>query len=247
MPELIAGQKPKAGSELLNPCDGDLLQSALTSQGFNFMVIAMRKLVCGVGLNDADYEVARIFNGKYSVCPFYARWSYMIRRCYCSKFHKKQPTYAGCTVCDEWLTFSNFKAWMEKQDWQGKELDKDLLFVGNNIYSEKTCVFIGRSLNNFVTDRGSKRGLWPIGVVFNKSVGKLQSRCRNPFSDKTDHLGTFTCPHEAHQAWRKRKHEIACQLADLQDDPRIANALRTRYITTIDIDRLDDEPASTAP
>lgn len=96
----------------------------------------VRELVYGVGVDDLDYPKKKLLpNGKYSFCPYYQRWRGMIRRCYSKAQLGKNPNYEGCTVCDEWLTFSNFKSWMEKQDWEGKELDKDLLVRGNKVYS----------------------------------------------------------------------------------------------------------------
>lgn len=191
-----------------------------------------KKLVYGVGINDADYPVYSTVSGKQIVCHFYATWTRMLNRCYCEKFHARQPTYIGCSVCDEWLIFSNFKAWMEKQDWRGKELDKDLLLKGNKNYSPDTCVFVDKLTNGFTRESGATRGEWPIGVAFNKARGKLVAYCGNPFTGKLDHLGYFTCPERAHQAWKKRKHELACQLADMQTDERVAKSLRARYLIT---------------
>lgn len=188
-----------------------------------------KKLVYGVGVNDADYIVNPKLNRKQVYCRFYRAWVDMLNRCYNPKCQAKHPTYIGCIVCDEWLTFSNFKAWMEKQDWHGKELDKDILFQDNKIYSPDTCVFITKATNLFTTSRQSNRGLYPIGVYFYKPLGKFKAQCCNPFANKKEALGYFDCQHEAHQAWKKRKHELALQLADLQTDRRVADALRARY------------------
>lgn len=78
------------------------------------------KLVYGVGINDADYPTTQRekVNGEWKItwrCLYYDRWVSMLTRCYSSKCHEKQPTYKGCSVCDEWLTFSNFRKWMEQQ------------------------------------------------------------------------------------------------------------------------------------
>ena len=189
-----------------------------------------RKLVCGTGINDADYKTQDVINGRKVACKFYQTWRNMIARCYDSKYQKNQPTYLGCTVSSDWLVFSRFKNWMETQPWQGCELDKDLLHTGNKIYSPETCVFVDRVTNGFMVDCGAVRGDWPIGVYFNAKPRKFHSQCRNPFTKKRDYLGLFDCPNKAHQAWKKRKHELACQLADLQTDPRVAQALRTRYL-----------------
>ena len=62
----------------------------------------------------------------------------MLRRCYDEKYHQKEPTYIGCTVCDEWRYFLNFEKWYEDNwyDIEGETmcLDKDILVKGNNLY-----------------------------------------------------------------------------------------------------------------
>lgn len=154
----------------------------------------------------------------------------MIGRCYGANIQAKNPTYIGCSVCEEWLVFSNFKQWMEKQDWKSKQLDKDLLLVGNKVYSPYTCVFVDSVTNKFTIDSGAARGEWPIGVCFHKHTGKFEAQCKNPFTGKNEHLGLFACPEQAHLAWKRRKHELALRLAGLQTDQRVAYALRTRYL-----------------
>lgn len=188
-----------------------------------------RTSIYGVATNDADYLVQQRVNGKHVMCPFYARWKHMLWRCYCSKHQARQPTYIGCTVCDEWLTFTNFKRWMENQHWKDKQLDKDLLVEGNKVYSPENCVFVDSTTNSFILINDTSRGEWPVGVYLNKAKKKFQASCRNPITKTREHLGYFTDPHEAHLAWRKRKHELACILAEQQSDPRAAHALRTRY------------------
>lgn len=197
-----------------------------------------KKLVQGVGINNAGYVVVKNetieVDGKQKrkrvwVCPYYRVWTSMLRRCYNAKCQEHQPTYRGCTVTEDWLTFSNFRAWMVEQDWEGKELDKDLLFEGNKVYSPEACVFITQTVNKFVNDRGNERGKWMIGVCWNKLAGKFQANCSNPFTKKREHLGYFTCELEAHNAWVERKLELAHLLAAEQDDPRVAKALIARY------------------
>jgi len=153
----------------------------------------------------------------------------MLKRCYSKGHQKKQPTYIWCAVCADWLTFSVFKKWMENQEWQGSELDKDLLFAGNKIYSPETCVFVSKITNLFTVDRAAARGDWPIGVHFDAVRGLFVAQCKNPFGTGRVFLGRFSCPNDAHEAWRRRKHELALQLAALQKDDRVAANLRLRY------------------
>ena len=197
------------------------------------------RLVCGVGINDAGYvvqkwEEAGYVNGMRKrklvwECPYYRDWTKMLERCYSAKFQERQPTYKGCSVSEEWLRFSNFKLWMERQNWKDKQLDKDLLFEGNKVYSPETCVLVSKAVNMFTIDRGASRGEWLIGVYWDRGKGKFKSQCRNPFTKKQEHLGYFTCESEAHQAWLKRKLELARQLAAEQTDERVAKALIMRY------------------
>ena len=133
-----------------------------------------KRLVSGVGVNDADYvvkvsETIGYMDGKQKrklvwVCPFYQTWTSMLKRGYSNKLKEKYPTYKDVTVHKDWHLFSNFKKWMEKQDWEGKQLDKDILFCGNKEYSQDKCVFVLQKTNLFLTERNSMRGEFPTGV-----------------------------------------------------------------------------------
>lgn len=191
----------------------------------------MRK-VYGVGINDADYVTQRnaVVDGKLKSvwrCPYYSTWAHMLQRCYSKPYLKKQPTYVGCTVVEEWKTFSNFKAWMETQDWKGRQLDKDFLVSSNKEYGPDTCVFIHGGVNKFLTDRRACRGDLPTGV--SRNGGKYSARCRNPFTKEQEYLGTFSCPEEAHLAWKSKKAEYAKRLTEEQTDERVKRVLLERY------------------
>lgn len=193
------------------------------------------KLVRSVGVNDATYAT-QIFskqgNGiKKQVwrCPFYSVWSGMLDRCYSVSFKLKQPNYKDVSCCADWLIFSKFRHWMEQQDWEERDLDKDIILYNNKIYSPTTCAFVSRTANSFVTDRSNVRGDWPLGVHWDTAAEKLRARCCNPFTKKREHLGLFTCAKEAHEAWRQRKHELAQLVAETESDTRVVESLKKRY------------------
>jgi hypothetical protein len=198
-----------------------------------------KRLIYGVGINNADYivekrEIIGYEDGKQKrklvwICPYFRVWRGMLERCYSEKWQEKYPTYRGCSVSTEWLTFSVFKSWMMTQDWEGLQLDKDLLVQGNKIYSADTCVFVTQTVNKFINDRGNDRGEWLLGVNLYKRTGMFQARCCNHFSKKREFLGYFTSEQEAHQAWKKRKLELAHEIAAIQTDQRVAEALINRY------------------
>lgn len=196
--------------------------------------LSMRKLLYGVGVNDAWYNVTCTFNGKVEKCPYYERWQSMLSRCYSLHYLSRKPTYKGCSVIDEWKVFSNFRKWMEKQDWFGKHLDKDLLVVGNKVYSPSTCVFISLSLNNLLLDSKNSRGKYPQGVYWNKGNSKYMARCYN--KGRQEFLGYFSCVKQAEIAYCKKKSEvILTESACLpEDQSNLQEALAERVVTLTD-------------
>lgn len=183
-----------------------------------------RKPVAGIGINDADYVVNKTINGKRITCPFYSVWQQMIVRCYSTKCQSKHPTYKGCTVCDEWKLFSNFKKWMKTQDWAEKEIDKDIVHPGNKIYSPENCVFVSANLNALLTSSDASRGDLPIGVNWHKWHGKFASRVS--FNGLSKHLGYFNTAKEASNAYKKQKIKILMDESSKQSDPRVSNGLK---------------------
>lgn len=193
------------------------------------------KLVCGVGVNDAGYQVehksyavgedGKVVRKLLHRCPFYERWKDLLDRCYSGR----HDAYKDCYVHSDWFLFSNFKLWMEKQDWRGKQLDKDIILKGNKLYSPETCAFVSKTANMFVTARDAARGLYPIGVSFDNTRHQYLARCRHPLEKSQKNLGYFNTPEEAHEAWRKRKHEYAQLVAELETDHRVVEALKKRY------------------
>ena len=199
----------------------------------------MNKLVFGVGVNDLGYRV-QVWEelpkdgGKRTrkpvfLCKYYTVWKHMLERCYSKKFQESRPTYIGTSVCSEWLYASEFKKWMDQQDWDGKSLDKDIIVKGNKLYSPDTCAFVLPATNSFVIACDASRGGCPVGVDLFKRTGKYRASCENLFTEKKEYLGYFSTPEEAHEGWRKRKHELAQLVAVTESDPRVVEALKKRY------------------
>jgi hypothetical protein len=201
-----------------------------------------RKLVYGVGINDADYVVTkeeylekRLPSGRRKkkliwACPYYRRWRNMLERCYSDKCQIDYPTYKVCSVYKEWLVFSNFRKWMVLQDWEGMELDKDVLWEGNKVYSPEYCVFIHKKINNFLISSGAARGDYLLGCHIRDS-GSFLAQCNNPFIGKQTQLGLFSTDLEAHLAWKYQKHLYSIELANSEyvTDDRVKEILLHRY------------------
>lgn len=136
-------------------------------------------------------------NGK--ALTSYICWSDMLRRCYDITYKKGLPTYKGCTVCDEWLFYPNFKKWYDENYYECNgermELDKDILSKDNKMYSPDNCVFVPHSINSMFTKRNADRGELPIGV--RKMGSKFGASCNTGSRDSKKHLGVFDTPEKA--------------------------------------------------
>lgn len=166
-----------------------------------------KNLIFGVGVNDLnDY----IFS-DYKLSKCYAVWHSMIRRCYSSAYQKRKSSYAECSVCDEWLLLSNFHKWFNENYIEGFELDKDILFKGNKIYSPRTCSFVPQRINVLLVSCKAKRGVLPIGVK--RNGGLYESSCR--INGKDVYLGSFKNANDAFLEYKKAKEGYIKELATI--------------------------------
>jgi len=198
-----------------------------------------RGLTYGLGINDADYVTCKTekymdANGKQRQrqiwhCPFHLVWTKLIYR-FSPEWLNKYPTYENVDLFSDWIYFSKFKSWMETQDWEGKQLDKDLLSGENKIYSPDTCIFIPQELNKFLIDfqRKGQNSELPKGA-YPTTSGRFMSKVSNPFSGRLDYLGYFDTAEEAHIAWRGRKLEFALLWAEKINDERVTKSLVNKY------------------
>lgn len=88
-------------------------------------------------------------NGKHK--ESYNVWRDMLSRCYNKREQSKKPSYIGCEVCEEWLCFETFEKWYNENYYnlenEPLNLDKDILFSNNKIYSPKTCLLVPKRIN----------------------------------------------------------------------------------------------------
>lgn len=185
--------------------------------------------VFNVGVIGTKYQKTFIdIFGKKKNKREYSVWSNMIQRCYDSEKQIKHPTYKDCLVSENFKSYEYFYEWCNKQVGfnNGWDLDKDLLFKGNKIYSEDTCVFIPRELNNLLTKGDVKRGRLPIGVC--KFSKNRFSASLNINHGKSERLGLFETPEEAFLVYKKAKEDFIKEQAlkwKDQIDPRAFEAL----------------------
>ncbi len=139
----------------------------------------------------------------------YKTWTGMTKRC-SKKYQEKRPSYIGCSIDERWYDFQVFTKWFEENYVEGWELDKDILFKGNKIYSPETCCFVPQEINNLFTKRQNDRGELPIGV--RKMLNKFQARINK--NGLSVYLGTFYNPIVAFLAYKEAKEEHIKELAD---------------------------------
>lgn len=145
----------------------------------------------------------------------YKTWINMLYRCYSPKFHTRQPSYTGCTVCEEWLVFQNYAEFYIKDIYreQGWHLDKDILYKNNKIYSPKTCVFVPPEINKLFVRRNLQRGDYPIGVHLDQARNRYKASMHNS-TGKTKFLGRYHNAQEAFEAYKKAKEILIRELAE---------------------------------
>ena len=176
--------------------------------------------VYGVGIT--GLQPTRDENGEQ--LNSYKCWCEMLRRCYSSKLQEKYQTYIGCSVCDDWLFYPNFKNWYDKSyyeiDGKTSQLDKDILVKGNKIYSAETCIFVPQFINKLFTKRQNGRGELPIGVYYDKTKKKYVAQL-SVFKDGRSvrkNLGRFNTADEAFEVYRKAKEDYIKEVADEYKD-----------------------------
>lgn len=173
------------------------------------------KLVHGVGFNDRKY-ITRI-DGKNTVQ--YSLWFNMVARCYSPHMLKNLPTYRDCFLSDNFLDFSYFHEWFDNQ--HGRKLfdpniDKDLIFKGNKIYSEDNCFILPPEVNGLFIKSNSKRGLYPIGVNFRKNDNKFVAQVNAMGKRKT--IGCSKDPMECFLMYKYAKEKEIKRVASVWRD-----------------------------
>ena len=168
--------------------------------------------VYGVGILGTKYltKISGVITKEYET------WRSMLQRCYSDGFKNKRPTYDGCECSENFKSYEYFYEWCNEQvgfsnkDWQ---LDKDLLVKGNKIYSESTCIFIPREINQVLVKRDNMRGKYLIGVHWcqtNKAFIAQASKNKG----KSERLGSFKTEIEAYNAYKEAKESFIKELTN---------------------------------
>ncbi len=183
----------------------------------------MGKLVRGIGVNDADYDVfRRLGDGVIWKCPYYALWANVLTRCTYEEgrysydyLPEHNHNYSGVSVCDEWKYFSKFKEWVDNYGdplWYTKHLDKDIIGDGT-LYSPDTCCFVPSVINMSLHSKSNKINDTLQGVGYFQKKNRFYSVVTiegKPYFK----LKYFKTEMEAHKYYQQGKSEVLLLLAN---------------------------------
>lgn len=176
----------------------------------NWSKKVMKPVMYGVGYHGLLYT-----NSKEKS---YDRWHWMMNRCYSKAVHELYPEYKECTVCEEWINYSNYKLWYHEHiaPWEllGEkvDMDKDILIKGNTVYSPETVCFVSKVINTLFTNGKKNRGDYPIGVYFDKDKNKY--RACMAFMGRNIKLGTFDTVEAAFARYKAYKEDFIKDMAE---------------------------------
>jgi hypothetical protein len=138
-------------------------------------------------------------------------WKSMLTRCYNPAHTKRFPAYNGCTVDKKWLLYSAFKDWYDRTHPNNGikyQLDKDILFSGNKIYSDITCCWVPSAINKLLTYR--KNGNLYSGITCYKTTFCI--RINDPITNSRLRFTEYSL-NDALIRYRKEKLKIIKNVA----------------------------------
>lgn len=189
------------------------------------------KLIMGVGYNSGGNYKTKEHGERLKT---YEIWRDMIKRCYSEKRQEKDPSYVGCSVAEEWHDYQVFAEWYNGHDYSDMnyQLDKDILVVGNKVYSSDTCCLVPSEINSILTSCSRARGLLPQGVCWDKD--KARYRVQMNMNGRYKYLGLFKCVNEASDKYKTTKEAYVKERALHWRDriaPEVFDALMSWRLT----------------
>ena len=151
------------------------------------------------------YGMGYIGEGKYAARDdsiYYCTWRTMIRNCCKGTRTSKILPPSDCAVIEEWHNFQTFAAWMKpnyyRLDNERVVLNKGILLKGNELYSDKFCIFVPHKIHHLVKRGKGTLGGIPTGVTMLKN-GRFQAG-----HGKT-YIATFSTQTKAFRAFKLAK------------------------------------------
>lgn len=161
------------------------------------------RTVFGIGyVGVGEYKTKE--NGRFTI--HYQQWKNMLLRCYVKA--ERHHAYEDAKVCEEWLNFQVFAQWYDEHYYKMEDslqIDKDIKYPGNTIYSPQTCILIPQRINLMFLNKPNNRGL-PNGIA-KQGKGYLAKY-------NHEYLGVFDTVEEAYYHQTQKKKEVILDLAN---------------------------------
>lgn len=171
------------------------------------------KTVYNVGYIGSDIKISH----KGKVLKSYIMWNSMLKRCYRDNYEMQSRTYKNCFVSTEWLNYTAFLHWYNKNYYEIPEelmcLDKDILVKGNKMYSPDYCCIVPQTINNLFTKSDAIRGDCPIGVCWHERDNIYEAWCDDG-NGKQTYLGRTDNKIEAFYMYKRYKEDVIKKIAN---------------------------------
>ena len=187
----------------------------------------LRQLSYGVGIND-------VMIPYFTSTRTWKTWNGILRRT-----GKRDPnmhnyeSYKDCTLDPRWYKLSAFKEWIEQwDDYENKEVDKDILIPGNLHYGPDTCLMVRRVVNAWFKPSFEQKDL-PRGVCLSstwktKGTGKPYRAQITPIGGKRTGLGSYDTMEEASAVFESERAKQMDILIETETDLKVKNAMINR-------------------
>lgn len=162
------------------------------------------RTVFGVGYVGVGKYKTKERDGRFTI--YYQQWKNMLLRCYVKA--ERHHAYEDAKVCEEWLNFQTFAKWYDEHYYEiegSLQIDKDIKYPGNMIYSPQTCLLTPQKINLMFMNKANDKGL-PNGV--SRRGSKYFAKYNNA------PLGNYNTVEDAYKAYSDKKKETIISLAN---------------------------------
>lgn len=123
-----------------------------------------KKKVRGIGIiGEGQYPVKYVRQGVVKYTLAFETWLTRLKSVVSVNYKKRRKGFKGVEVAEEWLNYQNFAKWFYEQVklyGKGGVVDKDLLFLGNKVYSPTTCCYIPQAINALFSMKSDTKGFY---------------------------------------------------------------------------------------
>lgn len=146
----------------------------------------------------------------------YSRWKNMMNRCYNVVLQDKYFTdYKDCEICEEWWNYANYRKWFDehvpdvgKNEIGNYDIDKDILYQGNKIYSASTCCIVPHFINALAKDNKSGKYMQGVTKEDNRYVTEIY------YCGDRIKLGSYKTEEEAFKVYKNYKEKFIKDIAE---------------------------------